>query len=215
MTLAIKVFGVQDCLEAFKDLPRTVRNKHMKIALNAAGGVIRDSMAGFAPKETGLLRKSLKVKATVPDASHNPLHHGKPAYAVVGPARRVASAVTTSGKGSLRTVGRNAAFIAAFKGKTVTRRRPSRYSHLVERGTRAHVIRAKNAALLSNGRRVFGRSVNHPGTKAKNFMLQAVQASGASAQNKMLAKLYQGIVQWASARHSRILSRIQVRHYSR
>lgn len=215
MTLAVKVFGVQDCLEAFKDLPRTVRNKHMRIGLNAAGGVIRDAAVAFAPKETGLLRKSIKVKVKVPDASFNPLHHGKPAYAVVGPARRIASAVTTSGKGSLRAVGRNAAINAAFKGRTVTRRRPSRYAHLVERGTKAHIIRAKNAAVLAGNGRVFGRSVRHPGTKARNFLQQAVQAAGSAAQNKMLAKIYQGITEWSAARSSRILSRIQVRHYSR
>lgn len=215
MALAVKVFGVQDCIEAFRDLPRTVRNKHMRIGLNAAGGVIRDAAVNFAPKETGLLRKAIKVKVKVPDASHNPLHHGRPAYAVVGPARRIASAVTTSGKGSLRAVGRNAAINAAFKGKTVTRRRPSRYAHLVERGTKAHVIRARNAAVLASASRVFGRSVRHPGTKGKNFLQQAARTAGAAAQNKMLAKLYQGITDWASARHSRILSRIQVKHYSR
>lgn len=187
----------------------------MRVALNAAGGVIRDAAVALAPKETGLLRKSIKVKVSVPEASHNPKHWSRPAYAVIGPARRIVSAVTTSGKGSLRTVGRNAAINAAFRGKTVTRRRPSRYAHLVEKGTKAHIIRAKNAAVLASNSRVFGRSVRHPGSKGKSFMHQAVQTSGAAAQNKMLSKLYQGISEWASSRSSRLLSRIQAKHYSR
>lgn len=212
MTLAIKVFGVQDCLEAFNDLPRTIRAKHMRVALNAGGGVIRDAAVSLAPKETGLLRKSIKVKVSVPEASYNPKHWARPAYAVVGPARRIVSAITSTAKGRLRMVSREGAINAAFRGKTVTRRRASRYAHLVERGTKPHGISANNAAVLSSGIRVFGRSVRHPGSKAQNFMTKAVQTAGSAAQNRMLAKLYQGIADWASARHSRVLSRIQMKH---
>lgn len=206
--LAIKVFGVQDCLNAFRDLPRTVRNKHMRIGLNAAGGVIRNAMMAGAPKETGLLKRAIKVKVKVPDASHNPLHHGRPAYAVIGPARRIASAVTVTAKGRWRAVSRSSAINAAFRGRTVQRRRPSRYAHFIEKGTKAHGIVAQRASVLSSGSQVFGRRIKHPGVKGAGFMQKAVSTSGAAAQAKMVAKIYEGIVDWSRARASREMRRV-------
>jgi HK97 gp10 family phage protein len=47
------------------------------------------------------------------------------------------------------------------------------YASYVEFGTRAHVIRVKNAKNLSNGKTGFGKVVNHPGTKAQPFLRPA------------------------------------------
>jgi hypothetical protein len=91
MTLVLRVGGVQDTLNAFRDLPRAIRNRHMRIAMNAGAGVIRDTAVANAPKQSGLLKKSLKVKVRVPDASYNVAHHGRPAYAVIGPVRHPAT----------------------------------------------------------------------------------------------------------------------------
>src|SRR5688572_21122460 len=99
MTLVMKVFGVNDCLAAFRELPMTVQNRGMRIGLNAAAGVIRDAAKANAPKETGLLRQSLKIKVRIPNASYNAAHHGKPAYAVIGPARRVVGVRTFTKSG--------------------------------------------------------------------------------------------------------------------
>lgn len=50
------------------------------------------------------------------------------------------------------------------------------YAVFVELGTRAHIIRAKNARVLANRRtgQVFGPVVNHPGTKPNPFMRSAL-----------------------------------------
>ena len=205
--LRLQIVGVQDTINAFRDLTRTVRNKHMRIAMNAGAGVIRDAAVANAPKETGLLKKSLKIKVRVPDASFNAAHHGRPAYAVIGPARGVVSRVANV-KGTVKTITTRQAIKRSFGGGGFTTRRPSRYAHLVEKGTRAHTITAKNSGLLSDGQRVFGRSVRHPGTKAQSFLGKAVQSSGEAAKSKVIQKLRDGISDWASVRSARVRAKV-------
>lgn len=51
------------------------------------------------------------------------------------------------------------------------------YSAFVHQGTRPHVIRPRNASALRfevGGRRVFASSVNHPGTRPRPFLTNAV-----------------------------------------
>lgn len=47
------------------------------------------------------------------------------------------------------------------------------YAPHVEFGTAPHVIRVKNKKALSNGKIIFGKKVNHPGTKAQPFLYPA------------------------------------------
>jgi HK97 gp10 family phage protein len=202
MTLVLRVGGVQDTLNAFRDLPRAVRNRHMRIAMNAGAGVIRDAAVANAPKQSGLLKKSLKIKVRVPDASFNTAHHGKPAYAVIGPAHHVVGHVARI-KGVVKKITTRQAIKRSFGGGAVYRR-PSRYAHLVEKGTRGHDIKATNAKVLSDGATVFGRAVKHPGTKAQSFLARAVRSSGAAAQGKVIAKLKDGITNWAANRAATI-----------
>jgi hypothetical protein len=47
-------------------------------------------------------------------------------------------------------------------------------------GTKAHVIKPRNRKVLKfeiNGRTVFAKQVNHPGTEANNFLLKALIAT--------------------------------------
>lgn len=71
-----------------------------------------------------------------------------------------------------------------FKGKII------RYAHLVEYGTRAHVIAPKKKKAVVTGDGVFKR-VNHPGDKPKPFMRPAADASFAAAVAAVQAKIRQ------------------------
>lgn len=213
MTLVVKVFGVKECIEAFADLPRTIRSRHMRIGLNAAGGIIRTAAVANAPRgASGLLRKSLKVKVKVPEASYNQKHWGRPAYAVVGPSRNVAGIQTfhkTGGRGrikALRVKRQNKVdtFTKSGMGVATNILRPARYAHLVEKGTKAHSITAKSASALASGGTVFGRTVRHPGTKGQRFLARSVASSGESAKQAMLRKLKDGIHEWAASRAARL-----------
>lgn len=48
------------------------------------------------------------------------------------------------------------------------------YAFYVEFGTRPHEIRAKNAQVLSDGKRIFGKVVWHPGTEPQPFIRTAI-----------------------------------------
>lgn len=55
------------------------------------------------------------------------------------------------------------------------------YATAVHEGSKPHVIRPKHAKALTWGKgkgRVFARSVNHPGAKARPWLLNATQAEG-------------------------------------
>ena len=49
------------------------------------------------------------------------------------------------------------------------------YAEAVELGSRSHIIRVKNAKVLSDGERFFGKEVKHPGTKAQPFLFPAYE----------------------------------------
>lgn len=63
------------------------------------------------------------------------------------------------------------------------------YAEAVEKGTKPHVIRAKNKPLLKfqvGGQWVSKKSVNHPGTKAQPFMEPAFEKEKPIYINKIL-----------------------------
>lgn len=200
MTLALRVFGVKELQASFGEIPRVVGGSNMRKAMNAGGGVIRDAAAIRVPIGSGLARDSLKVKVRVPDESFNAKHHGRPAYAVVGAARRINGRVAPNSAGQMRRITTRKAIRLSFGGSGYTTRRPSRYFHLLERGSQPHPIVVKNKRILTAVGVVFGRAVPHPGTKAYSPLRKAVQSSGNAAKAAVIAKLKAGLSEWAGKR---------------
>lgn len=162
-------------------LPQRVGFKVLRKALNAWGGFVRNFAKQNAPDETGLLKRSLRVKAVIPDASFNPKHHGKPAYVLVGPARNIVGPVVGGRVLSIRK-----ATARVVSGGKVQTRRPSRYAHLIERGTRPHQIKITT----KSGRQII---IQHPGTKAHPFIRPAEQAGATQGMAILQQKLRTGI----------------------
>lgn len=127
MPSPIQLVGIERAVANLAQLPRRVAHRHLRIALNAAGGTIRDSAKTLAPRESGTLRQSLRVKVKIPDASFDVRHHGKPAYAVIGPARGFSKQVTKRA-GRHRIIGKRTKL-----GSKPQTRRPSRYAHFAEK----------------------------------------------------------------------------------
>ncbi len=78
------------------------------------------------------------------------------------------------------------------KGKIPSSMSPSWY----EFGTDSHIISVKNAKVLAYDGTVFGRAVQHPGTRATHFLRDTVQNNIAeirAAQEKYLKELSQTI----------------------
>lgn len=69
------------------------------------------------------------------------------------------------------------------------------YATYVNFGTRPHVIRAKNAKALANTRtgQFFGKTVNHPGTRAQPFFSDAVK-DGEPFINKELSRAISNVI---------------------
>lgn len=191
----MRVVGVESTINALRTLPRKMRFKHMRIALNAGGGVLRDAAKAKVRHVSGALKASLKVKVKIPEASHNPAHRQKPAYIVVGPGRRSqkffkpgpgwrndTKATKTYKRVYKDNIGLGVNSLQAVReGIRFTRlihhgvkvRFPARYAHLVEKGTKR--------------------------TRKFPFLERAIRTHGALAQLKIIQKLQQALVSEAAS----------------
>jgi hypothetical protein len=115
-----------------RELPKRVIIKHVRIGLNAWGGLVRDKARQDVPEETGLLGKALAVKVTIPDASRNAAHHGKPARVIVGASRKVQRAVGRIGSRKRALTAKRINRLQAA-GASIRVRKPSRYAHFAEK----------------------------------------------------------------------------------
>lgn len=167
----IGIIGLPQALHAFDEFPRAIRNKHLRNGLAAGGGIIRDAAVAIVRRESGLLAKSLGVKVPNIAASER---SGKPISAVIGARRRfVGPAVIIGGKAKLLSVRK--ATKRVLSGGTVMVRKPSRYSHLVEKG--------------HGGPRP---AMAHP------FLDPAARSAGNAAGQKVMQKLLQGVQEEAA-----------------
>lgn len=201
MTLNMQVRGVRETMAALREVPRRVQLRHVRIGLSKGAGMLRDAAARMAPRDTGLLSRSLKVKVKVPDASFNKTHHGKPAYAVIGaqrmksPYRRKTAAGRMIGYGaankefraSLKAGGGIRKSRAHVQGMfhNAVYRSPSRYSHLAEAGR-------------SSGR---GRM------RGRYFHRRAVAVVGPAAQRAAVQKMYDGLIQESNMAYARSIGK--------
>lgn len=142
MPTTIKLVGVDQAIANLGNLPRKVAFKHLRVALSAAGGQIKDTLKLLAPVETRTLKNSFAVKTKIPDASWDVKHHGKPAYVVIG-AKRGSAKLVTNWKGRVITATKKTLERArAFRIKARWRK-PSRYSHLAEKKHGFHANAAR------------------------------------------------------------------------
>jgi HK97 gp10 family phage protein len=200
MSLGVKLVGVPQLLHAFRELPRSMRTKHLLMGLNKGGGMLRNSAAQFAAVETGLLKRSLRVKTP----SRSAVSSGKDPYAAVGPARNAGRMMRrtaggrikghgkaqktfletiklASGAGAgMREAKRAARSFTGQKHSEATFRNPSRYAHLVEKGTRR--------------------------MRARPFLSIAVRITGPSAQQAVIQKAQEGLRQEAQKAYARSLT---------
>lgn len=189
MSINVQIKGVAGTVEALNQFPGRLRFRYMRIALNAALGVVKKKAQSLVRTQTGLLRRSIGVKVKIPQASHNPKHHDKPAYGLVGPRRREALLMTrgnapirakvvnlAKGKQEFHVKSKKgfaAVRFAQASGEKVRRRVASRYAHLLERG--------------------------HGGPRpapAHPFLAPAVAQSESEAMNKFNSKIAEGCARW-------------------
>lgn len=172
-SLRVEFPNLKQALKALDEFPRGIRRKWTRIALSAAGGVLRDAAKRLVPQETRLLERSLAVKVKVPRDAN------RPAYALVGAKRGVRRPVFASAKRfgavsrkRLRTIGEARAQKLLARGERIRYRSPARYIHLVE-----------NPHLLRGGGM----------TEGSRFLSRTLATAGQAAEAKAISKIREGV----------------------
>lgn len=184
--VSVTMTGLPEAIGALDQFGKGVRKTQTRNAVSAGAGVLRDASSRLANKESGLLKKNMRVRVIIPKNDSG-------IYAKIGAKRKVKVAVRVdakSGATKLLTGKKLAAATAAGSAKVF--RSPSRVIHLVEKGTKAHVVAAKNKRVLARAGTVFGTRVT-VAAKPSFFLSRAARSSGSAATGKAIAKIREGV----------------------
>lgn len=191
MSLSVHLVGVNECLIALRSLPVAIQRKHMRIAMNAAGGILKQGAISRVPIRTKLLKQALGVKVTQKKNGEW--------FAVVGAKRGMKRAVRTTKKGTTKALSKRATsnlkFTPGAGGQQYID--PARYLHLVEKGTRSHVVSVKNKRALAGNGGIWGRKATIK-AKPSLFLATTAAAAGQAAVEKAVSKLKDAILSEAN-----------------
>ena len=155
MKIDIEIEGVQQALENIKKLDRNARRRGVTRSVNkAARPMVKRARLKSLPRRTGALWRAIRRTSTRVDWQRG---------------------TVTAKVAAKSTRGQRKKGLDAF------------YAHMVAGGTRRHQIsvattsgRGRNKRnianpkrALSDGRQIFGRTVNHPGYQGRDFFRQA------------------------------------------
>jgi HK97 gp10 family phage protein len=188
-----RLVGVKEAVEAMTELRPALQRKTMRIAMSAAGGVVLNDARSRVVRESGLLKKALGVKVS---ASKQ-----KEWFAAVGAKRGNKLAIRVTKRGQVRTLSTKKASKLAESGTKLTYRNPTRYAHLVEKGTRSHTVATQKAG-MTNGSQWFGKSARVR-ARAKPFLRPAADATAEIAGQTAVRKIKEGIEQEAAKLYAR------------
>lgn len=150
-------------LQALNDIKQGPRRQILQKAMRFAIKPLPAKVKAQVPRETGTLRKAIGTKVTAPKI--------KPTVAGIVGARRMP----------------NMARRVSSWGVNPTKVSPTRYAHLVDKGTKAH-------SLTSDKYRVFGvnrgsRTIAHPGAQAKPFLATVAASSSGGTVKRFVENL--------------------------
>lgn len=186
----ISLTGDKELMDKLNSLGSKVYRKVIKQASRRAFAPVIKTAKEKAPKETGLLKKSIGVKQKAyPRAGRM--------VTIVGPRTGFEKEVT----------------VDTPYGPKKVKRDPSKYAHLVEYGTRPHSTAAltsnrirpnKDGEVSEENRIGFEIAMqggdNHPGATAKPFMRPAFDGNENRAKSIMRSELAAGVVREARSK---------------
>lgn len=153
-------FEVYDDPEAkLSSLSRAIRSRILRKAMRAGAKIVHAQLKRNAPRRLGALRASIAIRIKTK-------RRGGVTYAVIGPKRRFK--------------GRKGSKIA---GKNVL---PTKYAHLVEKGTKPHSLRKRGSADGAVGKM-------HPGARPKPFISPAWESTRDAAVAAIRSAIEDGI----------------------
>jgi HK97 gp10 family phage protein len=150
--MSMKIKGMEKLIKKMGHLQNRVQSRILRKAIRHAEKPVRTMARRLAPKESGLLKKSIGAKIKVQMSK-------RIAYAVVGPRKGQGKevAITDKGKVYLDTTEKQRKRNAGRNIVKTEFRDPAKYAHIVERGSASH-----------------GK---HPGTGAVPFLRKAFEAN--------------------------------------
>lgn len=151
----MKIQNRERLIRKLKSIPQAVRDELTK-ALDKSGAEMSDLAQRFAPVDSGALKASIGYQFG-DYAADNANVRG----------------VNSGGGGHDLAVTVHAGSKDAW------------YAALVEFGTSAHEITAKNAAVLTDGVKVYGRKVKHPGSNAQPFFFPAYRLTKKRSKSRL------------------------------
>lgn len=181
--IKVKLEGLEDVLKRLGTVRKAVQGRIVRKALEKATKPILSAAKAKAPKgATGLLRKSLGRKAKTYRRSGTSM-------IILGPRTGFAK----QGKKGKKITALGKKFRAAGVN-------PSKYAHLVEKGTKPHSL-GKGSQLRTRRTLtalLIGRSIQHgaghPGTKAQPFLAPAWAGQKAQAEETIRSEIEAGIL---------------------
>jgi hypothetical protein len=150
LTLNGTLRGAQEAVAKLQALNRSMQKRIIRKGVRKSSQLGAKITKNFVPKKSGTLRNSIGWRLAR-------ARQGIPKAAGIVGARRRYVRITARG------------FQVATK-----------YSHLVDKGTKPHIINARKADRLFfrvGGRSVYVKYVRHPGARASNFMQRGEHAS--------------------------------------
>lgn len=183
---SIQSASLQDLLHRTKGLKRNVRDKIVRPSVNKALDPVLSAAKALVRKRTGLLQKSLGKRLR---------QYRGTFVGITGP--RTGS--QTTGRGRKRKKKLSALGLK-FKAAGVM---PSKYAHLLEKGTRPHSLR-KGSKLLRKGLNLLAKAGVrlgrwHPGARPYPFMRPAWLSQQAQVESVLTTQLTQRLEQEARA----------------
>lgn len=213
MRIEISTPNLGSVLQELAQFPARVGRKHFRMALNAGAGITKTAIGANLPSESGLARRALRVKVVIPAFSYNLAHQDKPARATVGVSRQVKRRMPRKLRGSSARAAVKQSTSARFAAYS---QGPSAYLHLIENGSKYHVVNAKKR-VLSNGETPFGRwSVLR--ARPKKPVSRAWDTTKSTSEARIMEKLLKGISEEAAiayAKTAATANRRAIRNISR
>ncbi len=121
--------GDAELEQAFKELPDRVQRKHLRHGVRRAGSVIGRAAKAHAPRETGLLARSIGQRAFT--------HRDKKGIGTrIGPRKGFGRMVRVNKRGDLKALSKGKMAEAQAAGEQLEYRDPAKYAHIVELGRR-------------------------------------------------------------------------------
>ena len=194
--VTVAIDGLPEAMVALSGFSVGIQKVQTRNAISKGAGVLKGGAIRRVQVESGTLKKNLIAKITQKrtnvGARIGARTRVKAAVMDTPSGMKVVSTITRKQDGTLKITGRKRLLKLFARGVRGSIRSPSKYAHLVEKGTRLHTVSVKTKRVLARSGAVFGTSVQIK-AKPHPFLEPTARIDGPSAVRQSIEKLKGGI----------------------